>query len=119
MKRRFVETGAFTEALDARKSRDLLGEIQTKILENPLRGDVMKGCGGVRKMRVSDPSRNKGTRGGLRVLYLDLEHIGVTYLIYAYGKDEGEDISPEARKQVAAMAKAMKQEYRNEEKEND
>lgn len=119
MKRRFVETRAFSEALDAKKGRDLLEVIQTKILENPHCGAVMKGCGGVRKMRVTDPSRNKGTRGGLRVLFLDLDHKGVTYLIYVYGKDEGEDISPEAKRQVAAMAKAMRQENQNEEEEND
>ena len=74
MKRLFVETRIFTQRLEAKGAKGLLDAIQSKILENPEAGDVMPGCGGVRKLRVADPTRSKGTRGGLRVLFLDLPH---------------------------------------------
>ncbi|MGZ3662076.1 MAG: type II toxin-antitoxin system RelE/ParE family toxin [Bdellovibrionota bacterium] len=105
-----METGAFTKALENKGDRDLLEMIQKKILENPEAGDVMPGCGGVRKMRVADPNRHKGTRGGLRVLYLDLPHKEVTHLIFVFGKDETENISAKARERIKEIAAAAKKE---------
>jgi len=104
MKRIFVETKVFMEALEAKNAKALLEQIQSKILDNPEAGDVMPGCAGVRKLRVADPSRRKGTRGGLRVLFLDLPHRETTYLIYVYGKDEAEDLSPEEKKRIKEIA---------------
>jgi hypothetical protein len=86
----------------------LLEAIQGKILENPTLGDIMPGCGGVRKFRIADPTRRKGTRGGLRVLFLDLPHKGLTYLIYVYGKDDSEDLSPDEKKQIRELASILK-----------
>src|SRR3990167_1819724 len=108
MKRVFIETKVFTDALERKRSEDLLVDIQTKILTNPTAGDVMSGCGGVRKLRISDPTRGKGTRGGLRVLFLDLPHREVTYLLYVYGKDEAEDISAAGKKVIREMAAELK-----------
>ena len=108
MKRLFVETKIFTERLEDKKAKELLESIQSKILDNPEAGDVMPGCGGVRKLRVSDPARRKGTRGGLRVLFLDLPHRETTYLIYVYGKDEAEDISPNGKKRIKEIATLLK-----------
>lgn len=108
MKRLFVETKIFTEKLEEKKRKDLLETIQAKILANPNSGDVIPGCGGVRKLRVSDPTRGKGTRGGLRVLFLDLPHREVTYLLYAYGKDEAEDISSNGKKSLREMAAKLR-----------
>jgi hypothetical protein len=104
MRRLFIETKVFTEALEAKKAKELLELIQSKILDNPEAGDVMPGCGGVRKLRVADPSRRKGSRGGLRVLFLDLPHREITYLIYVYGKDEAEDISPAEKRRIKEIA---------------
>ena len=108
MKRLFIETTIFTEKLEEKRAKDLLEDIQSKILENPEAGDVIPGCGGVRKLRVSDPARRKGTRGGLRVLFLDLPHLEKTYLIYLYGKDEGEDLSADAKKRVREIATELR-----------
>lgn len=108
MKRLFVETRVFTQRLEAKSARSLLEAIQNKVLENPEAGDVMPSCGGVRKLRVSDPSRRKGTRGGLRVLFLDLPHREVTYLLYVYGKDEAESITADEKKQIRELATALR-----------
>lgn len=108
MKRLFIETAIFTEKLIEKRAKDLLEIIQTKILENAEAGDVMPGCGGVRKLRVADPARRKGTRGGLRILFLDLPRQGKTYLIYLYGKDEGENISTAAKKRIREIAAELR-----------
>lgn len=108
MKRLFVETRVFTEKLEEKNAKALLELIQMKILENPTTGDVIPGCGGIRKFRVADPTRRKGTRGGLRVIFLDLPHRETTYLLYVYGKDEAEDLSAEAKKQLKALAAILR-----------
>lgn len=43
--------------------------LQLDLMRNPLAGDVIKGTGGLRKLRQPDPLRGKGKRGGLRVIY--------------------------------------------------
>ena len=59
-------------------------------MKNPEAGALVAGTGGVRKLPAPDPSRQKGKRGGLRVLYLDLPDRERTYLLYLYGKNEAE-----------------------------
>ena len=107
MKRVFVQTEAFSDALDD-KDPEALKKIEDSILENPEVGDVLKRLGGVRKFRIRDKKRGKGKRGGIRVLYLDLPHRERTYLLYLYGKDEAEDITEDERKEISMLVRILK-----------
>jgi hypothetical protein len=98
MRRAFRETPIFTEKLNAVGDDDLLRSIEDAILENPEAGATVAGTGGVRKLRAPDPSRGKGKRGGLRILYLDLPDKERTYLLYLYGKNEAEDLTTQEKK---------------------
>lgn len=65
----FIELPAF-----ARYRRDFLDdelfcELQIELLRHPHAGVLIQGTGGLRKMRFVDERRNKGKRGGLRVIY--------------------------------------------------
>lgn len=42
---------------------------QRLLLKQPDAGAVIQGTGGLRKVRFADSSRQKGKRGGLRVIY--------------------------------------------------
>ena len=108
MKRVFIQTPIFSNSLDKKEAGHVLEEIEEKILKNPECGDIVQGCGGVRKLRVKDPKRGKGTRGGLRILFLDLPHKGRVYLVYLYGKDETEDINQEEKRQIREIAAYLK-----------
>ena len=108
MERLFCETPIFTQRLKELASDTALSTIQNEILENPSVGATIAGTGGVRKMRAPDPSRGKGKRGGLRVLYLDLPDQEITYLIYLYGKDEAEDLTGDEKKQFKELVKVLK-----------
>jgi len=44
-------------------------DLQNFLLLSPKAGDVIAGTGGLRKLRFGDPSRGKGKRGGLRIIY--------------------------------------------------
>jgi hypothetical protein len=108
MRRVFRETPIFTEKIDEVGGDELLKNIQEAILENPDLGSTIAGTGGIKKLRAPDPSRGKGKRGGLRILYLDLPDRERTYLLYAYGKDEAEDITAAEKKIFKALVEQIK-----------
>jgi hypothetical protein len=66
----FVETGVFTKRVARLGLEEALRELQKELLQNPLGGDLDPGTGGLRKVRIPDPGRGKGKRGGARVHYL-------------------------------------------------
>ncbi|MGQ8820971.1 type II toxin-antitoxin system RelE/ParE family toxin [Bibersteinia trehalosi] len=68
----------------------------------------MKGLNGVRKIRISDPQRNKGKRGGIRTMYFYYTTKGRIYFLFAYGKNETEDLSQEQRKAVNTLLELIK-----------
>ena len=78
-------------------------EIQNDLLQNPQKGDVVRGLGGIRKARVANPGRGKGKRGGFRYLHLYLEHREHIHLLYLLDKDEQEDLSEEQRRELRRM----------------
>lgn len=80
-------------------------------LRTPSVVNTIAGTGGLRKFRVADPSRGKGKRGGLRIIFLDLpdrEVTYLTYLIYLYGKDEAEDLTPAEKKAFKTLVDSIK-----------
>lgn len=95
--------------LDQLGNPDLLRTIQALILANPEVGDLIPGSGGIRKMRMGDPGRGRGKRGGYRVLYVDLPDLKLTYLLAMYGKGEKEDLSSSELKQLRQIAKLIKE----------
>ncbi len=78
----FKETPIFTKKLESYNEEGLLRSTQDAILENHSIGNTIEGIGGIRKFRMTDISRGKGKRGGLRIIYLDLPEREITYLLY-------------------------------------
>lgn len=110
MKRLFVESKVFRAAIDKTRQAGLLEVIQAEILANPECGDVIPGSGGIRKVRISDPARNKGKRGGFRVLFLDLPNVERTHLIWIFSKGVSEDIGPEEKTLFRQLANSIREE---------
>lgn len=108
MKRTFKETPTFTRKVDSYGDKDLLKAIQDAILENPSIGSTIAGTGGLRKFRLADPSRGKGKRGGLRIIFLDLLDRETTYLFLLYGKDEADDLTAEEKKTMKTLVAKIK-----------
>ena len=108
MHRLFIETAEFTEWVKEYLSNDGLAALQRVLLTDPKTGDVMPGCGGLRKLRVADPKRGKGKRGGARVIYLHIEEADQIHLITVYGKDQKDDLSAEDKKLFRQLAQFLK-----------
>ena len=106
----FVESIDFSEIRNDYFNDERFRLFQVDLLEQPRRGQVIPGCGGIRKIRHSDRRRGKGKRGGLRIIYLYVEESDTILLIDVYDKDEAEDISTDDKKAIAGLARAFKTE---------
>lgn len=107
----FVETRVFTRRIVALGLEDALRDLQLMLLDRPEAGDLDPGTGGLRKVRVRDPKRGKGKRGGARVHYLWLSHRSVIYLMFVYGKDEIATLSADQKRELRQVVEAIKREW--------
>jgi hypothetical protein len=99
----FVESSVFEHYLPRYLSDEEFGRLQMALRNNPTRGALIPGSGGVRKLRWS--RRNIGKRGGVRVIYY-LQRPHEIWLLTIYAKSEAETIP-------AHILRAMKREMDN------
>jgi len=104
-----IETSTFTRQITALLSDEDYGAFQSRLAANPGLGALIKGGGGIRKIRVAVGSRGK--RGGARVIYYWAVRKDLLLLLYAYSKNVSADLTP---KQVTQLAKVVKEEFRDE-----
>jgi hypothetical protein len=111
MKRTFIETRIFSQRwgeLDLNDSD--LARLQDFLLKNPQAGDIIKGTGGLTKLRFALPA--KGKSGGIRVLFVDFIHQEKTILINCYDKSVKDTISDKEKSEYKAIIKLIKEELR-------
>lgn len=104
----FVETIVFTKRMSALGLEGSLRRLQLELLDNPEAGAVDPGTGGLRKIRLGDPTRGKGKRGGARVHYLWLPHQRRIYLMFVYGKNEASTLTADQKKKLRALVAQIK-----------
>jgi mRNA-degrading endonuclease RelE of RelBE toxin-antitoxin system len=80
------------------------------IARNPEAGDVIPATSGVRKVRWQ--RQGSGKRGGTRVIYFYHDARMPLFLILVYSKARQADMTPEQKKQVAALAVELRRDYR-------
>jgi hypothetical protein len=105
----FIESSSFTRSIVDYLRDDHYWELQRVLVPNPAAGAVMPGCAGLRKIRFRDPQRGKGSRAGLRVIYLYLPEQSWVFLLDIYGKDEKDDLGREEKKVLASLASRIKE----------
>jgi len=101
----FVEMEGFTKewhdlGLD---DEDDLSALQIMIMMEPHSGPVVRGTGGLRKLRFSPDDWSVGKRGGLRVCYVYFEQFGLVLLVTVYSKTEKDDLSAEGKKAIRQL----------------
>jgi hypothetical protein len=107
----FIESQSFTRRLKqlaGDSASDVLLAIQNDLLQDPERGEVVKGLGGIRKARVANPARGKGTRGGYRCMHLYLARRDHIHLLFLLDKNEQEDLDEKQRKALRQMVAELK-----------
>jgi hypothetical protein len=100
---RFVETPVFTrlitEALDDEHYRTL----QLALALRPEQGAVIRGSGGLRKLRWAVPGRGK--RGGARIIYYWHQSSQTFYMLFLYTKQHQGDLTPAQAKQLGQLVR--------------
>ena len=69
--------------------------LEQELLENPKVGPVMKGTGGVRKMRFA--FRDRGKSGSTRVIYVDFEVYEKIFFVDVYQKSDKDNLTKAER----------------------
>lgn len=101
----FKEFPGFSELLGNYLSDVQFHELQSELMGQPEKGDLVKGTGGARKIRVA--AKGKGKRGGARVIYyFQVAH--TIHLLAIYPKNEKSDLSPKEKKLIADLVQAIK-----------
>ena len=106
----FVESGGFTDRVNTFLDDETYRAFQNELLGHPEKGVVIPGCGGIRKARVQQPRRNKGKRGGCRIVYLYIREEDRIDLLAIYGKDEQDDLTSQQKAVLKLLAERARHE---------
>ena len=107
--RTFIEVPHFTKKwFDLGFTEDDLLKFENRLMENPEVGVVMKGTGGIRKVRIA--FKGKGKSGGARVCYVDFVTFETVYLIDVFTKNEKENLSDEECNELKKLVILLKEE---------
>ena len=87
----FRETPQFTKKVIEELTDEEYQKLQIRLCEFPDAGDLIKGSGGLRKIRQS--AKGKGKRGGSRVIYYFAVANETFYMLDIYVKNEKENLS--------------------------
>jgi hypothetical protein len=90
----FVELGPLQRVRSNYLDDAAFHALQDLLLSDPEAGDVIQGAGGLRKLRFGDGRRNKGRRGGLRVVYYWWKAGAQFWFFAIYDKNELADLTP-------------------------
>lgn len=95
----FIETSLFTKLLPGYLSDDDYRGLQSYLLQKPDAGAIIKGSGGVRKIRWA-PS-GLGKSGGIRAIYYWKKSEHEIWMLTLYSKSERATIPGHQLKQIA------------------
>jgi len=95
----FIETSIFTNILPSYLSDDDYRGLQSYLLQKPDAGDIVRGSGGVRKVRWAVSGRGKS--GGIRAIYYWKKSEHEIWMLTMYSKSERATISGNVLKQIA------------------
>ncbi len=102
----FKEIAGFSNWVGEFLTDAQLQGLESELIEQPEKGDLIKGTGGARKIRVA--AKGKGKRGGARVIYyFQVAH--TIHLLAIYPKNEQTDLSPREKKMIAELVNAIKE----------
>ena len=82
------------------------------MVADPGAAPLIRGTGGLRKVRWAGPGRGK--RGGIRTVYFHHPGPEAIYLLAAFAKADREDLSPADRKVLSRLVAAIKKEEQDQ-----
>ena len=105
-------TRTYERAVRKLLSEESRKEMEASIVAAPDAAPIIRGTGGIRKMRWSGSGRGK--RGGIRTIYFYHAGPDAIYLLTAYAKADRENLSPADTKALSRLVAAIKKEVRRQ-----
>ena len=100
----FIETQTFTRMVTELLEDDEYRLLQAELAEDPERGDLIKGGGGIRKLRFALSGRGKS--GGVRAIYYWRKDYHQIYMLVIYQKSKKDDLTD---KETAMLREFVKE----------
>lgn len=104
---RFIETPIFTKRIKVMLDDEDYRALQGALVLRPEQGALIKGSGGLRKIRWT--FKGQGKRGGIRVIYYWHSGEETCYMLYAYGKAEQVDLTVD---QLRVLRRIVREEFK-------
>jgi hypothetical protein len=101
-----VETRHFAARAEKFLSESERNALIDFLASDPLRGDVLAGTGGIRKVRFAKGGRGKS--GGVRVIYYFYNAEEPIYLLEVFGKNEKASLAVAERNALAKVVAEIK-----------
>ncbi|MCE2520386.1 MAG: type II toxin-antitoxin system RelE/ParE family toxin [Alphaproteobacteria bacterium] len=101
-------TRTYERAIRKLLADDARAEMEAAIVAAPDAAPVIRGTGGIRKLRWAGSGRGK--RGGIRAIYFWHTGPGAIYVLTAYAKADRDDLSPADRRALVRVVATIEQE---------
>lgn len=101
----FTETHRFTKRIVNLLSDEDYAKLQSDLCAEPEVGAIIKGSGGIRKMRLSFGKRGKS--GGARVIYYWAVSREKIVMLDIYAKNEKEDLTDNELKKLSNLLRGL------------
>jgi mRNA-degrading endonuclease RelE of RelBE toxin-antitoxin system len=98
------ETHVFTRQIIASGQDEEYRLLQLELVENPEKGVVMPGTGGLRKLRWK--AEGRGKRGGYRIIYFWAAEQSVILMLFMFPKNVQADLTPEQKRRLRQVVEA-------------
>ena len=100
----FIETSIFTKEIQRLLSDENYRMLQNVLMLRPDAGSLIRGSGGLRKIRWRIPG--SGKRGALRVIYY-WSPPDTIFMLFPYKKTQKDDLAPEQLKLLRGLLKEL------------
>ena len=100
---RFVETPIFTRVITGLLDDEDYRGLQIALMLRPEQGPIIRGSGGLRKVRWAKPGAGK--LGGLRVIYYWTPKESAFFMLYVYSKSDQADLTPTQARRLGQIVR--------------
>ena len=101
----FIETSRFSDLRESYLDDDDFGLLQAMLIHRPDAGDIIRGSGGVRKVRWA--AKGTGKRGGIRVIYYWITKKDHILFLTLYKKGEVDDLAKDETREMWKTVKSL------------
>ena len=99
----YIETPEFVRKYDRIASQEEMINLQRELIADPMKGSLVQGTGGVRKIRMRLQGRGKS--GGARIIYYFVDLRGEIWLLDVYLKSDKDNLTSSEKQKLYAFIK--------------